>query len=105
MIQEDEIYYTTPNGMKMSQTDAMQRYGSEQFDALVNNGELIEFVEEEEPGLNQGDSFYETNNGNVYTEGDLINRYGMDNFNSYVKDGNLKKKILLNLFQLFQIQL
>ena len=92
MIQEDEIYYTTPNGMKMSQTDAMQRYGSEQFDALVNNGELIEFVEEEEPGLNQGDSFYETNNGNVYTEGDLINRYGMDNFNSYVKDGNLKKK-------------
>ena len=34
MAIQDEIYYTTPNGMKMSQTDALERYGSEQFDAF-----------------------------------------------------------------------
>ena len=55
MAIQDEIYYTTPNGMKMSQTDALERYGSEQFDALVNAGDLIEFQQEEDPSLNQGD--------------------------------------------------
>ena len=92
MAIQDEIYYTTPNGAKISQTEALERYGSEQFDALVNTGDLIEFQQEEEPDLNQGDSFYETPNGNVYTEGDLISQYGMDDFNSYVEGGNLKKK-------------
>ena len=72
-----EIYYTTPNGMKMSQTEALERYGSEQFDALVNEGQLVEFIQEEDPELNQGDSFYESPNGNVHTEGDLANRYGL----------------------------
>ena len=92
MAIQDEIYYTTPNGAKISQTEALERYGSEQFDALVNTGDLIEFQQEEEPDLNQGDSFYETPNGNVYTEGDLISQYGIDDFNSYVEGGNLKKK-------------
>ena len=55
---------------------------------MVNTGDLIEFQQEEEPDLNQGDSFYETPNGNVYTEGDLISQYGMDDFNSYVEGGN-----------------
>ena len=64
MIQEDEIYYTTPNGMKMSQTDAMQRYGSEEFDALVNNGDLIEFVEEDPETSDDSDNDNDDQNDN-----------------------------------------
>jgi len=89
---EDEIYYTTPNGTKISQTDALQEYGSEQFDALVNQGQLIEFMEEEDPALNQRGLFYEGPKGDVYTEGDLINELGADVFQGMVLDGQLKKK-------------
>ena len=105
MAIQDEIYYTTPNGMKMSQTDALERYGSEQFDALVNEGQLVEFIQEEDPELNQGDSFYESPNGNVYTEGDLANRYGLEAFNKLIDEGHLKKKILLKKYQALGVEI
>ena len=102
---EEEIYYTTPNGTKISQAEALQEYGDELFDQLVNEGQLIEFMEEENPALNQSGLFYESPKGDVYTEGDLINELGVDVFQGLVSDGQLKKKILLNLFQHFQIQI
>ena len=90
----DEIYYVTPNGYKISQSEALERYGDEGFDQLVNEGQLTEFVEEETPELNfqDGGHFYETPNGKVYSEGDLVNRYGVEEFKSYVEQGSLKKK-------------
>ena len=87
-----EIYYTTPNGTKISQTEALQEYGSEYFDQLVNEGQLVEFIQEEEADLNQGGSFYEAPNGNVYTEGDLMKELGEDEFQELILDGQLKKK-------------
>lgn len=90
----DEIFYVTPNGYKISQSEALERYGDEGFDQLVNEGQLTEFVEEETPELNfqDGGHFYETPNGKVYSEGDLVNRYGVEEFKSYVEQGSLKKK-------------
>lgn len=90
----DEIFYVTPNGYKISQSEALERYGDEGFDQLVNEGQLTEFVEEETPELNfqDGGHFYETPNGKVYSEGDLVNRYGVEEFKSYVQSGSLKKK-------------
>jgi len=90
----DEIFYVTPNGYKISQQEALERYGDEGFDQLVNEGQLTEFVEEETPELNfqDGGHFYETPNGKVYSEGDLVNRYGVEEFKSYVEQGSLKKK-------------
>ncbi len=89
----DEIFYVTPNGYKISQQEALERYGDEGFDQLVNEGQLTEFVEEETPEQNfNSGSFYETPSGKVFSEGDLINRYGADEFNSYVEQGSLKKK-------------
>jgi len=87
-----EIYYTTPNGTKISQTEALQEYGSEYFDQLVNEGQLVEFIQEEEADLNQGGIFYEAPNGNVYTEGDLMKELGEDEFQELILDGQLKKK-------------
>ena len=89
---EEEIYYTTPNGTKISQAEALQEYGDELFDQLVNEGQLIEFMEEENPALNQSGLFYESPKGDVYTEGDLINELGADVFQGLVSDGQLKKK-------------
>ena len=101
----DEIFYVTPNGYKISQSEALERYGDEGFDQLVNEGQLTEFVEEETPELNfqDGGHFYETPNGKVYSEGDLVNRYGVEEFKSYVQSGSLKKKILRISFQVFRV--
>tara|TARA_R110002153_G_scaffold4195_6_gene20169 strand:- start:1195 stop:8091 length:6897 start_codon:yes stop_codon:yes gene_type:complete len=89
----DEIFYVTPNGSKVSESELLEEYGDELFDQLVNEGQLKEFVEEETPEINfNGGSFYETPSGEVFSEGDLINEFGVDVFNQVLDEGQLKKK-------------
>ena len=71
-----EIYYTTPNGMKMSQTEALERYGSEQFDALVNEGQLVE-------------TYYVTPNGTKISQTEALQEYGSEHFDQLVNDCQL----------------
>ena len=100
----DEIFYVTPNGSKVSESELLEEYGDELFDQLVNEGQLKEFVEEETPEINfNGGSFYETPSGEVFSEGDLINEFGVDVFNQVLDEGQLKKKILRVQYQVFQV--
>ena len=92
---EDEIFYTTPSGMEISQTDALVKWGDEAFDQLINDGQLtlIEDAGTEEAQADLSSSnYYETTNGETFTEVDLINIYGQETFNEVLASGQLKKK-------------
>tara|TARA_R110002167_G_scaffold366017_1_gene592637 strand:+ start:3587 stop:10288 length:6702 start_codon:yes stop_codon:yes gene_type:complete len=92
---EDEIFYTTPSGMEISQTDALIKWGDEAFDQLINDGQLtlIEDAGTEEAQADLSSSnYYETTNGETFTEVDLINIYGQETFNEVLASGQLKKK-------------
>ena len=92
---EDEIFYTTPSGMEISQTDALVRWGDEAFDQLINDGQLtlIEDAGTEEAQADLSSSnYYETPSGETFTEVDLINRWGQETFNEVLTSGQLKKK-------------
>ena len=90
---EDEVYYQTPNGYKVSYSEALEEYGNSQFEEFINQGQLVE-IEQEENTMSApiSGSLYETPSGKVYTEGDLINEYGVEAFNSILAEGQLKKK-------------